>query len=245
MKNLFSILFFLLVCSAFSQIEMVDSNTDIQARLKIEFTDDFPVIIASAENTSNVFYSLKYQLMFFLKRPDKKNPEIITTQKETLEDLFTLKPLQTVQLLSGPLTLNQNDDMIFLLLIYDEDDNLMDQERLVLSESLRQNIINDGLKLTGLVADETKTKFGKDFYDFFYFHYTYNDIESEKIVRIEEVVSYRRNTQIKVTIDDEEIFSFFSKPDTEFLEDMSKIALQRVYEYLLRIKKENAYITQY
>ena len=235
MKYLVMISLFLNCYFSFSQI----TNTDVVAKLEIEVTDDVPLVLAAVSNRTDVYHSLRYVLSLITQFPDR------TTSKESFEDLFAIEPNESIQLRKEPIVLDKGNDMIILLLVYDKDDKLIGKDRLVLSEALQKNKPNDGIKLMGLVTDETKTKFGKDFYDYFYFYFTYYKIESNKVVNVEEVVTFGRNTQIKVTIDDNVIFAFFSKPDIEYLEDMSKVALQRVYKYLQKLKRENAYITKY
>lgn len=220
---------------SFSQV----TNTEVVGELEVEIVDDVPVITASAINKTDVYYNLKHVLSFITHYPDK------TTSKESFEDFFTLEPKQSLQLKKSSITIDTDNNMIVLLLIYDEDEKLIAKDRIVLKEVLESNKPNDGIKLLGIVADETKTKFGKDFYDFFYYYYNYYKIKGEKIIKIEEIVSFRRNTQIQVTIDGNVIFTFFSRPDNEFLEEMSKIALRRVVKYFERLEKENVYITQY
>ena len=57
-------------------------------------------------------------------------------------------------------------------MLFDEKGNIIGKDRIVIGEKKKSLEIKeqpaDGLELTGLVFDETKTKFGKDFYDLFY-----------------------------------------------------------------------------
>ncbi len=235
----FSLLFFYQL--ALGQI----TNTDVVAKLNVETTDNVSSIIAKTSNTTEVYFSLKYIFSVITYNPDN------TTSKESFEDLFTLEPIETKDLFKYSLSLVNDNKIIVLILIYDDDESLIAKDRYVFNEEKKEESIekeempNDGLELLGIVADETKTKFGKDFYDFFYFYYTYNKIKGESVVKIEEQRSFRRNTKVKISIDEEVIFEFYTRPNNEFLESMSKVALQKVYKYFQNKKKEKAYITQY
>ncbi len=243
MKKLITFFLFLLfVQFSFSQI----TNTDVVAKLNVETTDNVSSIIAKASNTTEVYFSLKYIFSVITYNPDN------TTSKESQEDLFTLDPVETKDLINYSLSTENGNKIIVLILIYDEDEVLIAKDRFVFNEEKKdetENTVetrpNDGLELLGIVADETKTKFGKDFYDFFYFYYTYNNIKGESVVKIEEQRSFRRNTKVKISIDEDVIFEFYTRPNNEYLESMSKVAVQKIYKYFQNKKKEKTYITQY
>lgn len=106
-------------------------------------------------------------------------------------------------------------------------------------------IKNDGIELTGIVTDETKTKFGKDFYDYFYFLYNDNKINANKIVKVGEELSFGRNTKIIIQVENEVILEFLARPDQEYLNEMAKSALYHTFQYLKKIEKEKQYMIQY
>ena len=66
-----------------------------------------------------------------------------------------------------------------LLLIYDEEQVLIGKDRIVFGEedenskNVKSSVEkpSDGLEMLGIISDETKTKLGKDFYDYFYSFY--------------------------------------------------------------------------
>ena len=241
MKRLITLLvlqFFIL--QSFSQI----TNTNVVGNLNVETIDNVSKIIAKSSNTTDVYYSLKF--VFSVIYYDSNN----NTSKESIEELFTLGPYQTIDLHQTFIKIEDDNKIILLLLIYDEDDKLIAKDRVVFNEDEVQKttIINkpkDGIELLGIVADETKTKFGKDFYDFFYFYYTYNKINGDKVVKIDELRSFRRNTKITISVEEEVVFEFYSRPDNEFLEEMAKTAIRQVFKYFQKLKTEKSYITQY
>jgi len=99
--------------------------------------------------------------------------------------------------------------------------------------------------MTGIISDETKTKLGKDFYDYFYTSYNKIKINSAKIIAIEEELTFARTTKIAVKIDNEIINEFISKPDDEFLVAMAEDSANKVFEYLKRLEKQAKSINQY
>ena len=241
MKRLITLLVFqFFILQSFSQI----TNTDVIGNLDVETIDNVSKIIAKSSNTTDVYYSLKY--VFSVINYDSNN----NTSKESIEELFTLDPNQTKDLYQTSISIEDDNKIILLLLIYDEDDKLIAKDRIVFNEDEEQkNTLKDepkdGIVLLGIVADETKTKFGKDFYDFFYFYYTYNKVNGDKVVKIDEMRSFRRNTKITISIEEEVVFEFFTRPDIEFLEEMSKTAIRQVFKHFQKLKKEKSYITQY
>ena len=174
------------------------------------------------------------------------------TSKETAEDFFTLDPYQSKDLFRTSLETANENKIIVLLLIYDEDNKIVSRNRIVFNEEVKENIIKEeeaiqanSFELSGLVVEETLTKNGKDFYDQFYFYYSYNNVKGNEVVVIEEMFTFRSRTKIIVKIGDEEIFSFFGSSNDEYIDEMAKISVQKVYKYFENKKKEKLYITPY
>lgn len=103
----------------------------------------------------------------------------------------------------------------------------------------------DGFELKGVIIDNTKTKMGKDFYDRYYYKYNDIGINAEKIVTIGEEYSFARNTAITVTIDNEVIYEFLTRPDDEFLEAVAEESVDATYTYFKEKEKQRKYFTQY
>ena len=95
------------------------------------------------------------------------------------------------------------------------------------------------------MVEETKTKPGKDFYEFFYNTYNQNQINGSKVVGVYEQLSFGRSTIIQVKIDDQVIHEFLAKPDIEYLEEMSDIAIRKVFIYFKDLKNQKNNIIQY
>ncbi|OED36119.1 hypothetical protein AB832_05795 [Flavobacteriaceae bacterium (ex Bugula neritina AB1)] len=72
-----------------------------------------------------------------------------------------------------------------------------------------------------------------------------NRINGIKVVGVYEKLSFGRSTIIQVKIEDNLIHEFLGKPDMEYLEQMSKTAIRKVYKYFQNLKKQKNSIFQY
>lgn len=174
------------------------------------------------------------------------------TTKETAEDFFSIDPYQTKDLFKISLETAIENKIIVLLLIYDDDDNILATSRVIFNddngvkkEIVEEDLPKEDVELTGLVLEETLTKNGRDFYDKFYSYYSYNEIKGDEVVVIDEMFTFRTRTKIIVKIGDEEINSFFGSSNDEYIDDMARMSVQKVYRYFENKKKEKTYITQY
>jgi len=224
------------------------NHNDIKAKIEIEESENILKIIGTAENSSDVYKSLYYKLTVFNKS-NKEDNQVSNVQ----EGYFTLDPNQKKILSKTQINTLSKNQTILLLLIYDEKTGLIGKDRVVLeavntNPSIDKTAIdkpNDGLEMVGIISNETKTKLGNDFYDYFYTYYNKIKINSPKIVTIEEELTFARTTKITVKIDNEIINEFISKPDEEFMSYMAEDSANKVLEYLKKIDKQSKMIMQY
>ncbi|GAA4277612.1 CsgE family curli-type amyloid fiber assembly protein [Aquimarina mytili] len=241
MKLKFIILFSLIFQVSIAQFV----NIDVAAKIKTETIDDAVSITSTATNTTEVYKSLNY--VFTVFRTDAQN----NTSKNNQEGRFTLEANESKELSKISLNIDSTDKVILLLLIY-EDDKIIAKDRIAFNEQIKkkpqkneEESSDDGLELKGIVVEETKTKPGRDFYDFFYNSYTLNQINGNKVVGVYETLSFGRTTIIQVKIEDNVLHKFLSKPDLEYLEQMSKISIRKVYKYFKDLKKQKKDIFRY
>lgn len=262
MKKL--IIFLFAICF-FQNVFSQTTNTNIVAEIKVETTDNISTLISNATNTTDVYFNLKYSfsvITFDLNYdPSKRTAEDFFntdnqkaySSKESVDDLFTLNPYQSKQLYQTSINTGIENMIIVLLLIFDDNNKLIGKNRIVFNESKADSEVesekinkpNDGVEISGIVVEETKTKSGKDFYDSFYFYYSFNNIKGDEVVKIDEMRTFRNSTKIMITIGDETIFEFFARPNEEYIDQMSKISMQKVYKYFQKKQKDKSYITQY
>lgn len=99
--------------------------------------------------------------------------------------------------------------------------------------------------MSGIISDETKTKIGKDFYDLFFYRYHDYKLNAKKIVVLTEEYSFARNTKIVITIENEIVYEFLTRPDEEYLTEMAEQSIYATYLHLKNLEKQNKYFTQY
>lgn len=218
-------------------------NSDVKAKIVLEDVEGNIKITGTAENLTNVLQSLTYKLSVI-----KKNLKSENRSSNAQEGVFTLDASENKNLSTTQINKSSEDEIIVLLLFYDENNQIVSQDRVVISDQKKKDkviILDDGIELAGIVTDETKTKIGKDFYDIFYYLYRDYNLNAKQIVKVNEELSFGRNTKIVIMIENDVVYEFLARPDEEFLEAMAKNALYETYQFLKKIENEKKYITQY
>lgn len=229
-------------------------NTDVSAAIDLEVQDNSILkITGSAHNKTEISKSLRFVLSVI--KSGKNN------NKNKQEGRFVLEPGVKKNLSNTSINVNEKDRTIILLLVY-EDEKVIGKDRKVLNgiegeEDEVKSPLNsqgrkdakkteeDGFILRGMVIEATKTKAGNDFYDMFYSSYLTNNINGEKIVKIEERLAIGNTTQINVLVGDEVVVRFFVNPRTQYLKSMADNSIYRVNAYFQRLKDTKDQITRY
>lgn len=86
--------------------------------------------------------------------------------------------------------------------------------------------------LSGMVVDETTTKAGQDFYFLFYSKWEAPKGAENFNVIISEKPLPRLGSQIRVLVDDYEVFQQFLQPKYDVIDEMSGIAVDYARNYL-------------
>ncbi len=225
--------------------EAQTTNTETVAKIKIKKVDDIISVIGTVTNTTGIYKSLTYSLLVVKVGGETKN-----VSKNKQEGRFTLEADETKELSVTEINSNEKDKITVLLLIYD-DEKIIGKDRIVFNETKKDKkketnqSKDDGIELRGIVIEETKTKPGRDFYEAFYNAYSFYNVNGNKIVGVYEKLSFGRSTIIQVKVEDVLIQEFLGKPDLEYLEEMAKIALRKVYKYFNDLKKQETNIKQY
>ncbi|MBD3891179.1 CsgE family curli-type amyloid fiber assembly protein [Olleya marilimosa] len=237
-------------------------NNEVEAKIETAQQNDFTTIKATAFNKTEITKSLIFKLMVF----DKE--ESVDNLLEDKKQRFIISANQKIELAEASFNSFGDQPVICVILIYDLDNNLIGQDRVVyndksnldienkqkLLEKLTEEQVNskdvnrdkrDGLELKGIVVEDTKTKPGRDFYKLFYSLYTQNNINGNKVVTIKEVLALGRNTKIEVIVGDDEIFSFFVRPSLEYLTKMNDYAIINVYKHFKKLENESKTIKRY
>jgi len=247
-----------LLCSVVVLFFFINSNAqflnrEVKAIIEVTPTEKLFKIVAKAENITKINHSLLYELKIFREDNSSGN---VTDNKQS--GRFVIEPGDVKKLaftaINGTKGTNGKEKIILLLLLRNLDSDIIGKARIVISENkiLKSDYDNkitldirpkDGIKLTGVVLEKTKTKPGRDFYSFFYsrfFSYNFND---SRTVIVEEVFSRGRTTKIQIKIDNVKVYEFFLQPNTDFLKENAEKAVRIVHNYFNKKKKD--YIVRY
>nr|WP_315131871.1 CsgE family curli-type amyloid fiber assembly protein [uncultured Flavobacterium sp.] len=244
MKSLIFKLAFILL---FANMQTISSQTvykEVKAKIEVEEIENILSITGTAENLKAVYKNISFKLSVF-----KKNKLNDNKSSNMQDGRMTLEPINKVILSKTQINRGKDDQIIVLLLIYDEDNVIIGKDRIVFGQEEEPKVSvlkpNDGLEMIGIVSNETKTKLGNDFYDFFYSEFSKLKINSNKIIYVQEELTFGRTTKIIVNIDGEIIEEFIARPEEDFLKYMSQTASSKVFKYFKNIEKQNKSIMQY
>lgn len=218
--------------------------TEVKAKIEIEKIENLLAITGTVENLKSEFKNISYKLSVL--KVNKSN----SNQSNNAQDgRATLEPIQKVNLSKTQVNFTQDDEIIILLLIYDDNNAVIGKDKVVFGGKDEARIAipapTDGLEMSGIVSNDTKTKLGNDFYDYFYSEYSKLKIKSHKIVTVREELTFGRTTKIMIDVDGEIIDEFISRPDEEFLKYMAESSSAKIFKYFKNIERQNKFITQY
>jgi hypothetical protein len=235
-------------------------NTVVEADIYLEMNNEFIEIEGTAFNKSEINQSLKY--VFSTIKTDPETGDLI---KNDQTGRFVIAPNTKTKLSETIINSKDPTRIILLLLLYDTEDNIVGKDRIVLNDdpgsndpdavkletsvdeedvggiNVNSRDVNsnaeDGVVLSGIVVEDTKTKPGSDFYKIFYQSYLAQKIKTNEIITIKEVFALGRNTKLEVKVGSVNIFEFFLRPKEDFLKEMSRYTMTRVIDYIKRQSK--------
>lgn len=105
----------------------------IKAKIEIEKIENSVKITGTAENLTDVIRSAAYRLSV-IKNNDKSNNQSNNDQVGA----FTLQPNEIQKLSTSQINLVADDQVIVLLLFYDEDKQIIAKDRVVLGEEKKK-----------------------------------------------------------------------------------------------------------
>jgi len=123
------VLVLLLSATSYSQI----TNTIVKAKIETEEIDGNVKITGTAENLSDILQSLTYKLSVI------KKSNLNDNQSSNLQEgLFTLDPSETKKLSETQINLEKDVEIIVLLLFYDENQQMIGKDRIVIGEEKKK-----------------------------------------------------------------------------------------------------------
>lgn len=219
-------------------------NKDIKPKIEVEEIENTLSATGTVENLKSEFRNISFKMTVF-----KKNKLNSSRSDNSQEGRATLEPIQKVSLSKTQVNRGKDDQIIILLLIYDEDNTIIGKDRVVFGgeEETKVTVLKpkDGLEMIGIVSNETKTKLGSDFYDMFYSEFSKVNIKSQKIILVQEELTLGRTTKITVAVDNDVIEEFIARPDEDFLKYMAETSAGKIFKYFKNIEKQAKFITQY
>lgn len=105
------------------------SNKDVKAKIEIEEVEGNIKVTGTAENLTDIIQSMTYKLSVIKNNKNSKNQS-----NNAQEGLFNLEPSETKKLSTTQVNLGKDDEVIILLLFYNEAKELVGKDRIVISE---------------------------------------------------------------------------------------------------------------
>ncbi len=124
LSNFSLYIFLFLGCTSYSQT----TNTVVKAKIVIDKTETNIKITGTAENLSDGIQSLSYKLSVI-----KKNTVNDNQSNNVQEGFFSLNPSENKNLSTTEVNLGNTDEVIVLLLFYNENKQLIGKDRVVLN----------------------------------------------------------------------------------------------------------------
>nr|WP_315157531.1 CsgE family curli-type amyloid fiber assembly protein [uncultured Flavobacterium sp.] len=243
MKNHVLAIVFFLLGNCYAKAQNADDLT-IKPKIELKVIENLLMIEPTLENLEGYNKSFFYKLSVFKTNLLNKN-----TSNNTQDGRVILNGNQKINLSKVQVNFNDTDEIVVLLLIYDENEKLVGKDRAVFKKKIADNQPPsnqpDGILPIAIVSNDTKTKFGAEFYEFFFNAYNNLKIRTVKIVKIQEELSFGRTSRIIVSVDDNSISEFITQPDEDFLKEMAGYVADEVLTYFKNLAKQEKFITQY
>lgn len=245
MKKIFFIIAISLLANQLAQCQAL--YTEVKAKVEVQEIENLLAITGTVENLKSEFKNIHYKLTVF-----KKNKQSSNKSNNAQAGEVTLEPIQKVNLSKTQVNFTSEDEIIILLIIYDDKNTIIGKDRIVFGGDDQTSINNvapivpeDGLEMVGIVSNDTKTRLGNDFYDYFYYAFSNLKIKSHKIVSVQEELTFGRTTKIIVKVNEDVIDEFISKPDEDFLKYMAEASANKIFKYFKDLERQSKFITQY
>jgi len=233
-------------------------NTEIAAEMEVETNGEFYEVTGYATNKTDIDQALHYELSAI------KTGAEGSRSKDQQSGRFVLAAQQKVSLSKISINIQEEDRVIFLMLIYDKDDQIVGKERIEVNgakddSAFKKKILDQGMisedltrsgedgiaLLRGIVVEDTKTKPGRDFFNAYSAQYINKQINGEKVVTIEEVLALGTNTKIQLKVENEIIFQFFVNPRADYIDSMVDYAIQRTQRYFQQLERDRNLVKKY
>ena len=213
-------------------------NTEVEAKLDLVDNGQYIQIEGSAVNKTGIVRSLRYILSVI-------NNDSLNPSKEDLTGRFILESGAQKNLKGTTIPSNNKEKLTILLLIYNFENKLLGLDRVVLngdeSDKLKRIVVSkDGIysrdeqgtwMIRGLMEEDTKTKFGRDFYRYFNDMYRENKVNGKYVVKVKESFALANTSKIEIIINNRVFLEFVLPPKDDVIKDYAAQSVDRVAQY--------------
>ena len=220
---------FLLLFILFSSLTNAQQVRDslIAAEIEVTQSEDVLTFRPTVQNKGTYHYELDYLLL--VKKTDT-NKNLSTNQQK---GKFILEPNEIKSLGTTMVSQAQHQSVTAIIFIRDEIEN-----RLIAKDSI-QIMTKDLVPVTeasltlmqGIVVDDSRTKLGRDYYDFFYSTYNQYPTKFDFVIHITEMPYRGLSSILQVKVDQEVIYEFFTNPDEEYIRQQVFATMQKLVVY--------------
>ena len=156
----------LFILTFFPGVHAQNFNSEVEGKIILDASkNEVLEIVGTARNKTDGNFSLRYELSVITTNGSNN------TSRNTQEGRFTLGSFESKNLSKTTVNLDPAKRTIILLVIYDLDGKVAGTDRIVYDSNAEEKALkeldykkpNEGIELTGMVTDRTKTKPGKDF----------------------------------------------------------------------------------
>ncbi|HLV24065.1 MAG TPA: curli-like amyloid fiber formation chaperone CsgH [Moheibacter sp.] len=211
----------------------------VEANIEVTQQENIITLQPTLQNHSALFFEYNYLLL--VKKTDQNSNLSVNKQSGK----FTLEPGEVKKLSTSQINQTESQNIKAVLYIRDENKNtLITKDSIEIKGSVKAKVEESSLFIEGLVVDETKTKFGKDFYDNFFTAYNQYPQKYKFIILISEMPYRGQTSIIQLKIDQEVIYEFYSNPNEEYSKYQVGMALRAIAKYAEdkeKIKQEFIY----
>lgn len=230
------IMLFILICIPMFIFSQNEKNIDaIKAKIRVIQKDDLVNVYAKAINNSGMNHENLNYTLFLIKKDQTNN-----LSKNRQSGKFSLLANETKILSKQQLNINDKGDIKIFFYI-------RNNKKLISKDSINITLIDKkyssekieekNIELTGLVVENTMTKLGKDFYDFYNQISQLNNINYPFIIVINEKPSLGgRNSEVSIVVEDEVLYLFRTQPNEEYLYNNALEANRKIYKYYIKRK---------
>ena len=231
--KIITILLLLLSPFIYSQQENISAKINV-------FSEDIFIGVDLIVENNNFIYNDKLKAFFFTLTEQSKGHYI--RDSDMYE--FSILPNERKIIATKKIITDPSKEIKLYLFIRANDSTIIAEDVAIINNKVNKinNDIDDGIEIIGLVTDNVKTRFGKDFYDIFYQYYTKTGIKYSFVINIEEKPSFGgRGSLISIKVGDDKIFEFRASPNEELFKKVSLHTLK----LLDKFDKERKLITNY